>query len=167
MHHLILGYGYCGYYLAQELLGHHQQVTVVSRQLKKELELSKIQHISHDLEYPFHWNEPDSIIYYLIPPSSQGTCDTFLQRFLNQSSLNAKKLFTLVQVESMETIKEPGLMNYQLVLLTLHVNKDDWMQNNNGWPIVSNTVESFPYCVLRASTDQTEFQLMRPNRKFQ
>ncbi|CZG70970.1 SDR family oxidoreductase [Legionella pneumophila serogroup 1] len=92
MHHLILGYGYCGYYLAQELLGHHQQVTVVSRQLKKELELSKLQHISHDLEYPFHWSEPDSIIYYLIPPPSQGTCDTFLQQFLNQSSLNAKKI---------------------------------------------------------------------------
>ncbi|HAT8179368.1 TPA: SDR family NAD(P)-dependent oxidoreductase [Legionella pneumophila] len=92
MHHLILGYGYCGYYLAQELLGHHQQVTVVSRQLKKELELSKLHHITHDLEYPFHWNEPDSIIYYLIPPPPQGNCDTFLKQFLNQSSLNAKKI---------------------------------------------------------------------------
>ncbi|HAT8123263.1 SDR family oxidoreductase [Legionella pneumophila] len=92
MHHLILGYGYCGYYLAQELLEHHQQVTVVSRQLKKELELSKLHHIPHDLEYPFYWNEPNSIIYYLIPPPSQGTCDTFLKQFLNQSTLNAKKI---------------------------------------------------------------------------
>ncbi|HHL3493230.1 TPA: SDR family oxidoreductase [Legionella pneumophila] len=92
MHHLILGYGYCGYYLAQELLEHHQQVTVVSRQLKKELELSKLHHITHDLEYPFYWNEPNSIIYYLIPPPSQGTRDTFLKQFLNQSTLNAKKI---------------------------------------------------------------------------
>lgn len=92
MHHLILGYGYCGYYLAQELLARQQKVTAVSRELKKELELPKLDHVLHDLQYPFQWNDTNSIIYYLIPPPPQGTRDVFLNQFLNQSSFNAKKI---------------------------------------------------------------------------
>lgn len=72
MHHLILGYGYCGYYLAQELLKNKQQVTVVSRHLNPQFRLPQIRHILHDLMHPIHWIEPDTILYYLIPPPAQG-----------------------------------------------------------------------------------------------
>lgn len=92
MHHLILGYGYCGYYLAQELLRANQRVTVISRHLKQEMSLPELNHIKHDLNQPLHWTEPDTIIYYLIPPPSHGERDLFLENLLKQSTLSAKKI---------------------------------------------------------------------------
>jgi nucleoside-diphosphate-sugar epimerase len=92
MHHLILGYGYCGYYLAQELLKHKEQVTSVSRHLNPQWALPQVHHIIHDLNHPFNWPESESIIYYLIPPSSHGEEDIFLKRLLSQSVLKAKKV---------------------------------------------------------------------------
>lgn len=92
MHHLILGYGYCGYYLAQELLKHNQQVTALSRHLDPELKLPRLEHFTHDLHQPFHWTESDTIIYYLIPPPSQGETDIFLSQFLSHSVVKAKKI---------------------------------------------------------------------------
>jgi nucleoside-diphosphate-sugar epimerase len=92
MHHLILGYGYCGYYLAQELLKHDQHVTALSRHLPPELQLPQLRHLNHDLNQPFNWTKSNTIIYYLIPPPSQGEKDTFLRQFLGQSMIKAKKV---------------------------------------------------------------------------
>jgi len=92
MHHLILGYGYCGYHLAKTLLENNQEVTAISRHLAPQFKLSKLKHISFDLNASFTWNEQDTTIYYLIPPPSQGETDSFLDRFLNLSVINAKKV---------------------------------------------------------------------------
>ena len=92
MHHLILGYGYCGYYLAQELLKHDQQVTALSRHLNPELKLPGLRHLLHDLNQPFNWIESNTIIYYLIPPPSHGEKDSFLSQCLSHSVINAKKV---------------------------------------------------------------------------
>ena len=92
MHHLILGYGYCGYYLAQELLKSGQQVTAVSRHLNPEFALPQLHHMTHDLAQPLNWAEPDTIAYYLIPPPPEGEKDTFLHQFLKQNRIKAKKI---------------------------------------------------------------------------
>ncbi len=92
MHHLILGYGYCGYYLAQELLKNGQHVTAVSRHLAPELQLPQLTHCSHDLSQPFQWTENNTIIYYLIPPSPHGDKDSFLSQFLKRNTLQAQKI---------------------------------------------------------------------------
>lgn len=92
MHHLILGYGYCGYYLAQVLLREQQEVTAVSRHLDESMQLPGLNHVIHDLNSPFHWDQPETILYYLIPPSSQGDTDSILKHFLEQSRIHAKKI---------------------------------------------------------------------------
>ncbi|MDP3268364.1 MAG: SDR family oxidoreductase [Legionella sp.] len=92
MQHLILGYGYCGYYLAQELLHHQQKVTAVSRHLSEEYDLTGLTHLAFDLNKPFTWDNPDTIIYYLIPPPAKEETDDFLTHFLQQSQLKAKKI---------------------------------------------------------------------------
>ncbi|WP_241480568.1 hypothetical protein [Legionella norrlandica] len=125
MHHLILGYGYCGYYLAQELLKRQQQVTAVSRQLKKDWELPNLHHIMHDLQYPFHWHNPNSIIYYLIPPPSQSNQDILLNQFLKQSSLNAKKIIYFGSSGVYGDHQGAWWTNHQPAILVPHVNKDD------------------------------------------
>ncbi len=92
MHHLILGYGYCGYYLAQLLLEHKQEVTAVSRHLNPEFALPLLNHQAYDLNQPFKWTEPNTTIYYLIPPPSDGSRDLFLKEFLGQCEIRAKKI---------------------------------------------------------------------------
>ncbi|WP_238584776.1 SDR family oxidoreductase [Legionella moravica] len=92
MHHLIIGYGYCGFYLAQELLKKQQKVTALSRHLNEEMALPGLNHIKTDLNQPFNWTEPDTVVYYLIPPPADGTQDVFLRQFLGQSVLKARKV---------------------------------------------------------------------------
>ncbi|CAM2758884.1 SDR family oxidoreductase [Legionella worsleiensis] len=92
MHHLIIGYGYCGYYLAQELLKNKQTVTALSRHLQEDWILPGLNHLKIDLNQPFHWNEPNTVLYYLIPPSTEGDQDNFLKQFLAHSQLNLKKV---------------------------------------------------------------------------
>lgn len=92
MQHLILGYGYCGFYLAQELLKNKQQVTALSRHLPSDMKLPRLNHVVHDLIQPFKWTDPDTVIYYLIPPEPQGEYDIFLKHVLQSSTLKAKKL---------------------------------------------------------------------------
>lgn len=82
MHHLIIGYGYCGYYLAKELLARQQQVTAVSRHLDESLELEGLVHLNHDITSPLNWSEKDTILYYLIPPIGEGNEDLILRTFL-------------------------------------------------------------------------------------
>lgn len=92
MHHLIIGYGYCGYYLAHHLLNQQQTVTAVSRHLDESMNLPGLRHISHDINKPFLWQEKDTILYYLIPPSSNDEQDNILQTFLALSSVQPVKI---------------------------------------------------------------------------
>ncbi len=92
MHHLILGYGYCGYYLARELLNNNQKVTALSRHLNPVHQLSGLNHITHDLNHFIRWENPETTIYYLIPPSQEGEEDQLLKRILENSLIKAKKI---------------------------------------------------------------------------
>ncbi len=92
MHHLILGYGYCGYYLAQELLNLGEKVTVVSRHSDSRYVLPGLTHVVHDLNTPFSWNIPDTVVYYLIPPPSDGEHDLTLQNLLQHNAIQAQKI---------------------------------------------------------------------------
>jgi nucleoside-diphosphate-sugar epimerase len=93
MHHLILGYGYCGYYLAQELIKNKQQVTVVSRHVNLNYQLPSVVHQTQDIATtPLIWEEEDTCLYYLIPPPAQNATDTLLQNVLQQNPMLVKKV---------------------------------------------------------------------------
>ncbi|CEK09972.1 SDR family oxidoreductase [Legionella hackeliae] len=92
MKHLILGYGYCGYYLARHLLNQQQSVTAISRHLDSAYALEGLAHISHDIATPFIWEDADTIIYYLIPPAGDNDHDLGLQKFLTHSHLQASQV---------------------------------------------------------------------------
>lgn len=92
MKHLILGYGYCGFHLAQLLLHQKQDVIAVSRNLNPHFSLPSLVHLKHDLNKPFQWDYSDTIIYYLTPPSSEGDTDVLLKKFLQSSRIKAKKI---------------------------------------------------------------------------
>lgn len=87
MNHIILGYGYCGYYLARELLAHQQNVLTVSRQLKPDYSLPGVNHLLKDVVEPFDWGTEYSVVYYLIPPPSKGKRDDVLLEFLKNNSI--------------------------------------------------------------------------------
>lgn len=91
MQHLILGYGYCGYFLAQELIKNGQQVTVVSRHQQQEYSLP-VTHIQQDITHPLPLLEKDTCIYYLIPPPADGDSDKLVQQFLQHNSNTFKKV---------------------------------------------------------------------------
>lgn len=90
MHHLIIGYGYCGFYLAKNLLTQQQTVTALSRTLKEEYILPNLNHISHDLQLPFQWSHADTTLYYLVPPNPDGREDKVLQQFLKNCTFTFK-----------------------------------------------------------------------------
>lgn len=92
MHHLIIGYGYCGYHLARHLLSHQQTVTVISRHLDESMQLPGLNHLIHDISNPLVWQTKNTIIYYLIPPSRDSEQDNLLQQFLAHSSLQVSKV---------------------------------------------------------------------------
>ena len=92
MHHLILGYGYCGSFLAQELLKNGQRVTAVSRHLNQEEKPAQLNHICQDITQKLNWMEPETILYYLIPPPTEGEKDTVLQQVLKNNPIKAKKV---------------------------------------------------------------------------
>jgi nucleoside-diphosphate-sugar epimerase len=91
MHHLIIGYGYCGYYLAQYLLSQQQVVTAVSRHLDNTLCLNGLNHIAQAVEVFKNYPKQPSIIYYLIPPPA-GQYDRLLATFLKNLSIKPVKI---------------------------------------------------------------------------
>lgn len=82
MQHLIIGYGYCGHYLAQNLLNQGQKVTALSRQYPLSLQLDGLTHLSQDMLAPFTWPNEETILYYFAPPHSEGLKDRLLAQFL-------------------------------------------------------------------------------------
>ncbi|KTD08722.1 NAD(P)-dependent oxidoreductase [Legionella jamestowniensis] len=89
MQHLIIGYGYSGYHLAQYLLKRKESVTAISRHLDSAYRLEGLNHIVHDIEEPLQWKAKETIIYYLIPPGGSNDQDFGLKQFLNHSQLSA------------------------------------------------------------------------------
>lgn len=92
MHHLIIGYGYCGFYLAQYLLNQGERVTAVSRHQDKSYHLENLNHQIQDINQGNHCSEPDTLLYYFVPPTSEGVRDTLLQQFIASSSLKVRKI---------------------------------------------------------------------------
>lgn len=90
MHHLLIGYGYCGYYLAQQLIHQGEQVTALSRHLDASLMVDGLRHIQADLQsYSLQslipsGMEKQTLVYYLIPPPSNQSQDPILDQCLNQ-----------------------------------------------------------------------------------
>ena len=96
MKHTIVGYGYSGAYLAQELLMQGHQVIVLSRSAKNIANTPLLTHFSMDVEtQALPPVCSDSYLHYFIPPPSHGKIDTSLQQFLilNTSSTFKKILY--------------------------------------------------------------------------
>lgn len=94
MQHLIIGYGYCGYYLAKALLEQGQQVSAFARSDKASFQLKGLNFIEHDIAtQPLSWPKQEAcVVYYLVPPPPQGNKDLLLRYFLEQSDINIKTL---------------------------------------------------------------------------
>lgn len=83
MRHLILGYGYSGFYLAKHLIQLQQNVLAVSRH-DGIRQLDTLDYLQQDiLTKPLSVNKK-TIVYYLIPPGQQGQQDESLALFLKQ-----------------------------------------------------------------------------------
>ena len=86
MNNLIVGYGYCGYYLAHALLRKGHAVTVCSRtKPEPSFYYPGIDHYYIDVavkdQKTFEHKKYD-VVYYLIPPPRQGKKDLTLSAFL-------------------------------------------------------------------------------------
>lgn len=92
MKHLILGYGYCGYYLAQELLKQRHRVWTLSRNIKDDYLLDGVTHLQGDLFSNFCFSESVSVIHYLIPPQSAGKNDERIKQWLDSNTIQTKKI---------------------------------------------------------------------------
>lgn len=90
--HLIIGHGYCGYYLARYLLDKNEWVTAVSRKMNPAYNRAGLFHLNHDIKDPFNWKEAGTILYYLIPPQDFGIRDQKLRLFLKQSQISIQKI---------------------------------------------------------------------------
>lgn len=83
MKHLILGYGYCGYYLARELLKQKQSVTAIARTRKEAFDWPGLALIEQDIHQSINLDLSDTVLYYLIPPQAEGQQDVLLRTFLS------------------------------------------------------------------------------------
>ncbi|MDX1837420.1 SDR family NAD(P)-dependent oxidoreductase [Legionella taurinensis] len=91
MKHLIIGYGYCGYYLAKRLLAQGHDVVALSRS-KTLPQLPGLKHLNNDVNQGLTWAEQDTVLYYFIPPSPEGTEDKLLEQFLQHAKLSVGKV---------------------------------------------------------------------------
>jgi nucleoside-diphosphate-sugar epimerase len=82
MTNLIVGYGYCGKYLAEEIKQNNQEVLCWSRNTPKDSNLNhqKVDISGDDFSIP----KDCETIYYLIPPPRSGKTDTLLHHFLSK-----------------------------------------------------------------------------------
>lgn len=92
MHHLLIGYGYCAYYLARLLTQEKQAVTAVARHNKLVLPSPYFNTLCQDISEPFLWQEGQTCLYYFAPPPSTGASDTLLASFIARAQLNIVKV---------------------------------------------------------------------------
>lgn len=91
MLHVIVGYGYCGYYLAKELLSQGASVLALSRHYPEQYKLPNLEHQSFDILRNRLKLEAPYILYYLIPPQRDGEGDEQLAYFLTENPLTPEK----------------------------------------------------------------------------
>lgn len=81
---LIVGYGYCGFFLANHLVEQGQMVRGWSRQEPVDHALTGLLHEKIDINQSIPALKPRTVVYYLVPPlsTSQEYNDSLLQKFL-------------------------------------------------------------------------------------
>ncbi|MCC5791674.1 MAG: NAD-dependent epimerase/dehydratase family protein [Legionellaceae bacterium] len=85
MHAVIVGYGYSGFFLAQELIRAKLQGIALSRHYDPLLSVDGMPHLSIDIgQTPLPSDLEDIVLYYFVPPPATGQSDTLLTRFLQQ-----------------------------------------------------------------------------------
>mgnify|MGYP001193689770 FL=1 len=92
MQHIIIGYGYCGRYLADALLTQQQSVTAIARCPTFALQQPRFTYLSADITQTLPCDLSDAIVYYLIPPPPTGQKDTTLSAFLAHCKPRLRKL---------------------------------------------------------------------------
>lgn len=92
MHHVIVGYGYCGFYLASYLREQNQRVTTISRHLDESRRLADVTHLIQDVFTPLPGEYANCTLYYLIPPPATGREDRILRQFLRINALKPQKV---------------------------------------------------------------------------
>ncbi len=94
MQHIILGFGYCGYYLAKKLLANNERVVAISRSQTFSISHENFQHINFDVGLNLNSAtfSDDSILYYLIPPQQKGQQDELLKKFVNNLKIRPNKI---------------------------------------------------------------------------
>jgi nucleoside-diphosphate-sugar epimerase len=91
MNILILGYGYCGFYLAKELLTDNTDITTVSRTAKDSLHIDGVKHLTGNLESNLSLNQSYDLIFYLAPPLREGIKDMRLRTCLKSNNFKTTK----------------------------------------------------------------------------
>ncbi len=92
MNCLILGYGYCGFYLAHKLLNKGATITTVSRSAKEDLQIPGIKHLQADFTEHLGLNSTFDAIFYLAPPQNDGKQDFRLRRCFEHNHFTCSKL---------------------------------------------------------------------------
>ena len=72
MKHLIVGYGYCGYYLAQELLKQKHKIWTLSRSNDQARILENVNHLTADVSNYVPLLDDMNVVHYMIPPPKMG-----------------------------------------------------------------------------------------------
>jgi nucleoside-diphosphate-sugar epimerase len=92
MNNLIIGYGYCGYFLAKKLINLNQNVVAVCRSNKKEYALEGLELIHENIKQSLTIDSPIDTLYYLIPPPGVGDKDTNLESFIENNQIECKTI---------------------------------------------------------------------------
>ncbi len=92
MKHLIVGYGYCGYYLAKELLKQKHKIWTLSRHSMDERLLDNVNHITADVSSFVPDLDEMNVIHYMIAPPRDGQVDYILRQYLSLNKVKARKI---------------------------------------------------------------------------
>lgn len=93
MKHIIIGYGYTGYFLAKHLLESNESVTAFARSKEASYPLEKLDYQVYDCSKAECIDMNDAYVYYLIPPPPSGQTDTLLQKFLKSQTSRPKRVY--------------------------------------------------------------------------
>lgn len=92
MKHLIVGYGYCGYYLAQELLKQKHKIWTLSRSNDQARILENVNHLTADVSNYVPLLDDMNVVHYMIPPPKMGKIDYILRQYLSLNKVKFRKI---------------------------------------------------------------------------
>lgn len=93
MKHLIIGYGYTGYFLARQLIQLTPSVMALARSSQPRYPLSGLNYQSMDCAAAEPIDMHGANVYYLIPPQATGEKDNLLQQFLLQQNSRPRRVY--------------------------------------------------------------------------